>query len=36
MEKKEAVSVKNAQKYYANLNLIANLVFIKSNFQFLP
>jgi len=36
LDKEEAISIKNAQKYYSDLSLAANLVFIKSNFGFIP
>lgn len=36
LDKEEAISIKNAQKYFADLSLAANLVFIKSNFGFIP
>jgi len=32
----EATSIKNSQKYFADHSLAANLVFIKSNFGFIP
>jgi len=36
MDKEEPISIENAQKYYSDLSLVANLVFIKSNFGFIP
>lgn len=36
LDAEEAISIKNAQKYFADHNLAANLVFIKSNFGFIP
>jgi len=36
LDKEEAISIKNAQKYFAELSLAANLVFIKTNFGFIP
>jgi len=35
LDKEEAVFIKNAQKYFADLSLGANLVFIKSYFGFM-
>jgi hypothetical protein len=32
MDKEEAASIKNARKYFADISLAANLVFIKSKF----
>ena len=36
LDAEEAISIKNAQKYFADHSLAANLVFIKSNFGFIP
>ncbi|XP_022180013.1 uncharacterized protein LOC111040403 [Myzus persicae] len=36
LDKEEAISIKNAQKYFFDPSLAANLVFIKSNFGFIP
>jgi len=36
LDKDEAISIRNTQKYFADLSLAANLVFIKSNFGFIP
>jgi len=34
--KEDAISIANSQKYFSEANLAANLIFIKSNFGFLP
>jgi len=36
MDKKHAVSVANSQKYFSDVSIAANLIFIKSHFGCLP
>jgi len=36
MDKEDTVSIANSQKYFSDVSLAANLIFIKSHFGFLP
>lgn len=36
LDKEEAISIKNPQKFFDDLSLVENVVFIKSNFGFIP
>jgi len=36
LDKEDAISIENSQKYFSEASLAANLVFIKSHFGFLP